>query len=56
MAPDRPVPDLRIGDGVVTDREAAGRSGVETLNQPFEVTIHNVMHSLWTKLNDWLKV
>ena len=43
-------------DETVTDRAGARRSSVETLNHPLEVTIHNVMHRLWTKLNDWLKV
>jgi len=43
-------------DERVTKRAARGRSGVETLNHPLQVTIHNVMHRLWTNLNDWLKV
>ena len=43
-------------DETVTDRAGARRSSVETLNHPLKVTIHNVMHRLWTKLNDWLKV
>jgi hypothetical protein len=41
---------------MVTKRAAEGRAGVQTLNYPLQVTIHNVMHRLWTNLNDWLKV
>jgi hypothetical protein len=47
---------LRFRDKTVKDQPSGGRSGVETLNQPLQVTIHNVMHRLWTNLNDWLKV
>jgi hypothetical protein len=43
-------------DERVTIRGVVGRGGVETLNQPLQVTIHNVMHRLWTNLNTWLKV
>jgi len=43
-------------DGSETVRGAMGQPGVETLNQPLQVTIHNVMHRLWTNLNEWLKV
>jgi len=37
---------------MVTERAVEGRARVETLNQPLQVTIHNVMHRLWTNLND----
>jgi hypothetical protein len=46
----------RFRDKTVKVLQTGGRWGVETLNQPLQVTIHNVMHRLWTKLNDWLKV
>jgi len=37
---------------MVTNRAVEGLIGVQTLNHPLQVTIHNVMHRLWTNLND----